>query len=124
MQSLLTLRAWNELLYMDLVGLRGFHAVQRVVTRTTTRPVRAPGDTVASVVNAMQSACALYAKETKCLQRSAVVTRLLRRRGVPAELVIGCRLPPLTAHAWVEVEGNVVSDYQDDMNHFRVIDRW
>jgi hypothetical protein len=108
---------------MDLVALRGFRAVCDAVGRTSVRNVDPSDDTVPAVVTAMKKACALYFKPTLCLQRSAVATRLLRRRGVAADLMIGCRLPPLQAHAWVEVAGNVVSDDQDGLRYYRVLDK-
>jgi hypothetical protein len=124
MNALLIASAWTELLYFDLVGFRGFRAIQRTVQRTKTRSRAATTEQVTQVVNAMRVACVLYAKPALCLQRSVVVTRLLRRRGIPADLVIGCRIPPLKAHAWVEVSGEVVSDHQDDLEFYRVLDRW
>lgn len=123
----LAAQAWGELLYLDLVGLGGFHAVQRCVSRTTARLTSTPPDSstaIPAIVEAMNTACALYFKKPQCLQRSAVVTRMLRRRGISADMVIGCHLPPLRAHAWVEVAGDVVSDEMDGLDHYRILDRW
>jgi len=36
----------------------------------------------------------------------------LRRRGIPARLVIGTKVMPLLAHAWVEVDGVVINDWR------------
>lgn len=124
MELWLTFEAWVDLLVVDLVGMVGFSAVQRLVARTPIRRSGSRCDSTTAVVEAMKYACLVYVKNTKCLQRSAVVTRLLRRRGVPANLVIGCRLPPLEAHAWVEVSGDVVSDDRDGLQFYRVLDRW
>jgi hypothetical protein len=124
MRTWLAVRAWTELLYLDLVSGRGFRAIQGAVQRTPTRPRPARPDTVTAVVAAVQTAGVLYVKPAPCLQRAAVVTRLLRRCGVPATLVIGCHIPPLRAHAWVEVAGDVISERVDGLEHFRVLDRW
>jgi transglutaminase-like putative cysteine protease len=51
-----------------------------------------------------------YPKKAMCLQHSAVVTYLLRRRGVPAEMVLAAQEFPPKAHAWAEVLNEVVSD--------------
>ena len=51
-----------------------------------------------------------YPKKAMCLQHSAVVTCLLRRRGVPAQMVLAAQDFPPKAHAWAEVAGEVVSD--------------
>jgi hypothetical protein len=53
-----------------------------------------------------------YPKKVLCLQHSAVVTCLLRRRGVPANMIFAARRKPFYAHAWSEVEGTVVNDEQ------------
>jgi hypothetical protein len=73
---------------------------------------------------ALDAACVFYLKPARCLQRSAVATRLLRRRGVDADLVIGYRLPPLRAHAWVEVAGEIVTEDQPGIHFYRVLDKW
>jgi hypothetical protein len=120
----LAFRAWAELLYMDLVGAFGFQALHRVVKATRTHDAKTSRHSVAEIVKAMRTACLFYIKPARCLQRSAVVTRLLRRKGIPAELVIGCLPAPIESHAWVEVGGEVVSDYRPGLEHYRVLDRW
>ena len=49
--------------------------------------------------------------QSKCLQESTALWYLLRRRGYPAELLVGVRtlLGPLEAHAWVELESAVLN---------------
>lgn len=124
MSAYLVAVAWTELLYVDLVQLGGFKAVRRIVHCTSTRKISVDPSHVQGVVDAVRVACALYIRPALCLQRSAAVTRLLRRRGIAADLVIGYQLPPLKAHAWVEVAGDVVSDGLDDLELFKVLDRW
>ncbi|HEX4838405.1 MAG TPA: lasso peptide biosynthesis B2 protein [Solirubrobacteraceae bacterium] len=52
---------------------------------------------------------ALVPGDTRCLARSLVLTRLLGRRGIAAQLVIGARsTPDFLAHAWVEHAGQAV----------------
>jgi hypothetical protein len=48
----------------------------------------------------------------RCLQRSLVLQRWLRQEGVPSILRIGVRKEgtALRAHAWVELDGQVVND--------------
>ena len=44
--------------------------------------------------------------DSRCLVRSLVLTRLLERRGISSQVVIGVRPEPtFAAHAWVEREG-------------------
>jgi hypothetical protein len=53
------------------------------------------------------------------LQHSAVVTCLLRRRGVAAEMILAAQEFPPKAHAWVEVAGEVVNDSPDVKTRYR-----
>jgi Transglutaminase-like superfamily/Coenzyme PQQ synthesis protein D (PqqD) len=72
------------------------------------------GDRIAiigRVCTAVERACVWYPKKALCLQRSAVVTCMLRSRGIPARLVVGVRSMPFLAHAWVEVENAVINDW-------------
>lgn len=124
MRTLLVVQAWAELLYVDVVGMRGFRALKQFIARTPTRPVAPAPTAIPAVVEAMKTASTLYVKGPLCLQRSAVVTRLLRRQGVPAHLVIGCHPAPMKAHAWVEVGGTVVSDDRDGLEYLHILDRW
>jgi hypothetical protein len=75
------------------------------------------------ICRAVDLASALYFKEVPCLQRSAAATILLRRYGIPAELVIGVQQWPFRAHAWVEVAGNVVNDKPYIPEMYAVLDR-
>ena len=120
----LTIRAWFELLQVDLIHLRGFRALHRAVSRTPTRRMTPSPTAISDVVAAITSACLWYVRAPKCLERSAVITRLLRRRGVAAEMIVGCHPSPVTGHAWVEVAGAVVGDHMDGLEHFHVLDRW
>jgi hypothetical protein len=120
----LTLHAFVELLFLDLVGLFGFRALHTVVVRTPTRSTTTARTSATDVVTAMRRACLFYFKPAKCLQRSAVVTRMLRRHGIAAELVIGCLPAPISSHAWVEVSGEVVCEDRPLLQHYLVLDRW
>ena len=69
-----------------------------------------PVSRVWSLIDAADRAAALYFKQAWCLQRSAACAYVLRRRGVPAELVIGVHPSPFFAHAWVEIGGRAVNE--------------
>ena len=58
-----------------------------------------------------------------CLPRSLALTRFLRCAGWPAEHVIGVRLFPFEAHAWVEVDGAPVHERSDIGDIYTVIHR-
>jgi hypothetical protein len=54
-----------------------------------------------------------------CLSRSLTLVDLLDRQGIPNELRIGVRYPPLLkAHAWVECQGVALNDREDAVARF------
>ena len=106
----LFLQAYWNLLRFDFYLRRGnFNALHSRVRGYPTRTRRRP-PALQQLCRAMDMACIWYWKEALCLQRSAAMTCLLRRHGVPAQLVIGAQQIPFKAHAWVQVDGAVVND--------------
>jgi hypothetical protein len=121
---LMILQAFVELLRFDVYLIRGDFAAlyQRVRTSRLVEP--SPGSfTPDSICSAVDQACVFYVKEVLCLQRSAATTCLLRKHGVPAQLVIGAQHTPFRAHAWVEVQGFVMNDKSYVPEAYAVIDR-
>jgi len=120
----LFLRAYFMLMQFDSYGSgNGFAALHEKV-RKCAKADRVPTPfTVEQVCSAVDRACIWYRKEVLCLQRSAATTGLLRKHGVPAQLVIGAQQIPFRAHAWVEVEGRIVNDrpYMPEM--YQVLER-
>jgi hypothetical protein len=118
--------AWLGLVAADVVmKLAGFQMIHRAVTRW---PLSAKADsdctTTGVICAAVDRAATYYFKHARCLQRSAVTTCLLRRRGVPAQMIIGCRKMPFHGHAWVEVDGKVINDTQQVQKFYSELDRW
>jgi hypothetical protein len=72
--------------------------------------------------HALDIACVFYPKRALCLQRSSVLVKILRRRGVPARMVIGAQKLPFRAHAWVEVDGEIVNDRLASREKFLVLE--
>jgi hypothetical protein len=117
----LTIEAWIGLAVFDLLRAAGFARLHAWLRRLRVRP---PGHvTPSDAVWAIDEACVWYVKRAACLQRSVVATWLMRRHGVPATLVIGCRSLPFESHAWVEVDGAVVNDRAQYPRVFTVLDR-
>jgi hypothetical protein len=58
----------------------------------------------------VEGAASFYPLRATCLKKSLVLYRILRRRGVPAELRLGVRKAEgdFTAHAWVESRGDIL----------------
>jgi hypothetical protein len=107
----LVLRAYWALMRLEsLLKQKDFAALHELVR---TYPVSTPLHTrteMDRVCSAIDIACVWYLKQVLCLQRSAATTCLLRKHGIPAQMVIGARLWPFASHAWVEVCGKVVND--------------
>jgi hypothetical protein len=113
-EALLVAAGWCMLAGVDLtLRVAGFHRFYRVVERW---PLRRPpaaekrAEVAERTCAAVDRARVYYVKRAWCLQRAAASVCLLRLRGIPAELVIGVRKIPFSAHAWTEVEGEVVND--------------
>lgn len=109
-----TFAAFIGLLAFDLLlKFGGFRSLIKKVERWPTAKPRTTDWEICRRVRAMvDQAQMYYPKKAMCLQHSAVVTCLLRRRGVPAEMVLAAHEFPVRIHAWSEVEGMVVNDFQ------------
>jgi hypothetical protein len=110
---LLVLRAVADLMFYDLViVLVGFSHMRALVKRTLPTNKQPNAQTIERVCTAVDIASCFYFKQVRCMHRSFVAVRLLRKSGVRADLVIGSRPVPFLSHAWVEVDGRVVNDKQ------------
>lgn len=113
-----------EFLRVDWVSVRGFAAMRQLVATVPVKQRPASQEEIDAAIIAVRDACVLYFKPALCLQRSIAATRMLRRLGAPAQLVIGCRPAPVASHAWVEIGGEIVSDRMSGLEFYRVVDRW
>jgi len=118
----LTLEAWIGLVLFDVTRSSGFAPVCAWPKVRRTADARNAA-TCEEIVWSVEEACVWYVKRAACLQRSAVTMWLLRRHGVAAALVIGCRPLPFESHAWVEVDGRVVNDLPQYQRTFTVLAR-
>jgi hypothetical protein len=109
--TLLVMRAFKELILFEfLTKFGGFPRVRKFVKRTK-RSNRTPEPyTVKQVVDAVDIASCFYVRQVICLHRSFAATRLMRKMGVDAELIIAARPLPFLSHAWVEVDNEIVND--------------
>ena len=120
-----TLAALFGLFAFDLLlRVRGFEAlIRKVESWPTAEPHRRDQEICRRVCAMVTRAQVYYPKKAMCLQHSAVVTCLLRRRGVPAEMVLAAQEFPPKAHAWTEVDGTVVNDYAQVKTRYRELRR-
>jgi hypothetical protein len=109
-----TLTAFIGLAAFDLLlKFAGFQSLIKRVERWPTAQPRTTDREICRRVRAMVDRAQMYyPKKAMCLQHSAVVTCLLRRRGVLAEMVLAAQEFPVRVHAWAEVDGKVVNDFQ------------
>jgi hypothetical protein len=124
MTSFLGLNAYLHLICFDFYLVRGnfsalYHKVRSYPLGKRAQPIIA----VEQICRAVDMACIWYWKEALCLQRSAATVCLLKRNGVPAQMVIGVQRMPFKAHAWVEVDGQVVNDKPYTPEMYAVLDR-
>jgi hypothetical protein len=118
---MLHLRIFWELLRFDLLlALCGLKAVRHRVPRRSIEP---QAEEVAAIRDAFAAVVPFYWKPVRCLQRSIVTARVMRRHGIPAEVVIGYRPSPFFSHAWVEVGGRVVNDSPAFQRRLQVLER-
>ncbi len=122
--SFLALRAYLKLIQFDLYLARGnFAALYGKVRNYPLGKPTPPPEAIEKISSAVDMACIWYWKEALCLQRSAATACLLKRYGVPAQMVIGAQQMPFKAHAWVEVGGRVVNDKPYTPEMYAVLDR-
>jgi hypothetical protein len=121
------LEAFLLLLTFDFIAsVKRFNGIHRWVSECPIKNVDKNVQHVAEeVCSAVTMASSYYPKTVACLQRSAVVARMLSRRGVPACVVIGVQRFPFASHAWVEISGGtVVNDKPKVKTLYTELDRF
>ena len=103
------IRALYELArYEVITSLRGSGRILQQLRRQSIAARSTGHELEQAICDAVLLATCFYWKPVLCLQRAVCTTRLLRRHGIVARLVIGYRPSPFFSHAWVEVDGRVV----------------
>jgi hypothetical protein len=119
-----TFEGYLWLIFVDLMMRLGSICILHRFVRNYQTRIQPSGSSHSSAIlcRAMDFACAFYPTRVLCLQRSAATSLMLRRHGWHAQVVIGATTIPFKSHAWVEVNGVVVSDkpYMRDM--YQVLD--
>jgi hypothetical protein len=117
--ALLSLTAFDVFL-----KVAGFNSLVRLVEAYQPAAPRTKDGAIIARINAgVNRAQLYYPKKALCLQRSVVLTVLLRRKGVNAKMVLAARDFPVQGHAWVEVGGQVVNDKPSVQADYSVITR-
>lgn len=78
---------------------------------STTEPVN--WSEVAKLVKAANFASLLYPGKQQCLDQAFALAKVMKRHRLPYQFCIGVtRVVPLGFHAWVEVQGEILTDDQ------------
>jgi hypothetical protein len=120
-KCLLVLEALLGLLIFDLLRLG--HNFARLYGYVTRWPLcsRTNGS-VSEICKSVNYAAVCYPKRLRCLQRSAVMTCLLRHHGIAARMVIGIQSVPFRSHAWTEVNSKAINERRDVQRIYQVIE--
>jgi Transglutaminase-like superfamily len=119
----LTIEAYLRLVAHDIfVSRHDFAALHEHVKTFPVRRVTPKTNPVERICSALDKACCLYPKRALCLQRSAVLIKMLRSRGLHAHMIIGAQKLPFRAHAWVELDGRILNDRLASRENFLVLE--
>jgi len=114
---------WELIRYDFLMAFFGFSRIHSELNTHIARDEQLGPDGETRIGDALATVSSIYWKPVRCLQRSVVLVRLLRKRGVPAELVIGYNTAPFFSHAWVSIKDRVFNDSQAYASRLIVLDR-
>ncbi|VWC37770.1 lasso peptide biosynthesis B2 protein [Burkholderia lata] len=73
------------------------------------------------LVVSLNLACMIFPRRTKCLEWACTFVLMGRRYGYDFDMVIGVQSRPFFAHAWVELNGEIVGDKRDRRGQFSPI---
>ena len=97
-------------------------AFQRQSAERPSEP-RPSGLEMWQIVAGVNRAASFYYRRRWCFERSAACAVLLRQQGFDAEVVVGVQVLPFIAHAWVEIDGQVINDNPELIRSFSVLHR-
>ncbi|MBX7431198.1 lasso peptide biosynthesis B2 protein [Mycobacterium sp. Y57] len=117
--------AWKARLRADRLLKRGFWPAYDALVRpiAVEASPRVPIDVAVAKFAAAENLYPSRDAPMDCLPRSMALARFLRCAGWPAEHVLGVRLYPFEAHAWVELQRTPIHDRTDVGGVYTVINR-
>jgi Transglutaminase-like superfamily/Coenzyme PQQ synthesis protein D (PqqD) len=89
---------------------------------TAATAIAANDPVVEQIVHRVSAAASLFPGRAFCLERSLILHRELRRRGVDSRVRFGVFPYPFFAHAWVEVGGRPISEIDENMDMLTPLD--
>ncbi|MGN6210495.1 lasso peptide biosynthesis B2 protein [Asticcacaulis sp.] len=94
---------------------------QNLVASTTSRGVPALEGRFRSDMSAFQLSARLVSSFNECLSCSLALGRFLARRHLYPRIVLGVRMAPFSAHAWVQTDDLVLNDTVDMVTRYTPI---
>ena len=124
-QRRLFIQAWL-LLPLTAAGLRlfGFRRVQAVLQRPASTVGREDLPAAQAIARIVRGASGWTPGHASCLTQSLVLSRLLHRQGLAADLHIGVGKPEgrFAAHAWIEHQGVALAEAQTIHERYAAFD--
>ena len=122
-------RAPNVLLCMLLLAavdlslrMFGFRRTARWSRRLTrSKGPASEAELVGKTIHRLLTATAFYPGRSKCLEQSIAGFVLLRRRGFDVRLRLGVQPYPFSAHAWLELEGQPITESAERIAGFVIM---
>ena len=96
-----------------------FNRLQRQSGTCRAEPV--PMDELASISSAFYWSERIISSGEKCLRRSIALADYLRRKRIPCDLILGVRMRPFAAHAWVQHGELVLNESLDEVRRYTTI---
>lgn len=95
--------------------------IARLERLKRTRPAVCARPRLVAVAGAFARASHLTTRHDQCLPRALAAAEGLLRAGASPDMIIGVKLQPFAAHAWVQCEGMLVNDRFDVVRDFTAI---
>jgi hypothetical protein len=106
------------------VGLRvlGFARVLRIARWCAgQRQVPFDRQLIDRTLHSVIVATAFYPGRSKCLEQAVATFILLRRRGAPVNIRLGVQPYPFIAHAWLELNGQPITESPEVIARFALL---
>jgi len=112
---------WEQFLARRALRKQGFNRVlTELALRRAAVSLVPAHDGYEAVAQAFQQSARYISYVGQCLPRSLAMMRMLLRRNLPAQLVIGVSLP-FQAHCWVQADSTLLSDRIDMIRSYHPI---
>ena len=106
-------------LSLRMFGFRRTVRWSRQLTRS--KGLASEAELVGKTIQRLLTATAFYPGRSRCLEQSIAGFILLRRRGFDVRLRLGVQPYPFSAHAWLELEGQPITESEERIAGFVIM---